>query len=34
VNEILAEEIGKIHAFELKTWTSQQWETKKGEFGL
>ena len=32
VNQILAEEIAQVHAFELKTWTMQVWETKKSEF--
>jgi len=31
VNEILSEEISKIHALELKTWTAEQWEKKKPE---
>lgn len=34
VNQILAEEIAQIHAFELKTWTMEVWEKKKSEFGL
>ena len=32
VNAILAEEIAQVHAFELKTWTPDLWEKKKGEF--
>lgn len=32
VNSILAEEIAQVHAFELKTWTKEVWETKRGEF--
>ena len=34
VQEILAEEIAKIHAFELKTWTPEQWGKKKDTFEL
>ena len=26
VNEIIADEIAQVHALELKTWTSAQWE--------
>jgi stress-induced morphogen len=33
VNEIIADEIASVHALELKTWTSAQWETKKASFG-
>ena len=32
VNEILAAEIAQIHAFEMKTWTAEVWETKKAEY--
>eukprot|EP00345_Euplotes_harpa_P018548 CAMPEP_0168336474 /NCGR_PEP_ID=MMETSP0213-20121227/11564_1 /TAXON_ID=151035 /ORGANISM="Euplotes harpa, Strain FSP1.4" /LENGTH=86 /DNA_ID=CAMNT_0008341675 /DNA_START=16 /DNA_END=276 /DNA_ORIENTATION=+ len=32
VNEILSKEIAEIHAFELKTWTPKQWESKKSEY--
>ena len=32
VNEILETEIAELHALELKTWTSEQWETKKSQF--
>ena len=32
VNEILAEEIAQVHAFELKTWTPDVWEKKKSEY--
>ena len=32
VNEVLSEEISKIHAMELKTWTPEQWETKKSQY--
>jgi len=32
VNEILSEEISQIHALQMKTWTSAQWETKKDQY--
>jgi stress-induced morphogen len=32
VNEILASEISKVHALELKTWTLEQWAKKKDQF--
>ena len=34
VNEVLSEEIAKIHAMELKTWTPEQWENKKSQFDV
>ena len=33
VNALLKDDIAEIHALELKTWTADQWEKKKGEFG-
>ena len=32
VTEILDQEIGEVHAFELKTWTPKQWENKKSDY--
>ena len=34
VNEILEKEISELHAFELKTWTPEQWEKKKADYGF
>ena len=32
VNEILSQEIQELHALELKTWTPEQWESKKSQY--
>lgn len=32
VNAIVAEEIAAVHAFELKTWTEEQWAGKRAEY--